>query len=211
MNQDTNQGCWNADYRHKGKMYGGFPRHIPSFPDGARVLELGCGDGKTLSALVHRGWDITAIDFSPMAISLAQAVVRHGAGATLVVADAREIPFCNRTFDAVVAIHLLGHSMARERMQIAREIHRVTRPGGQLFFSDFSTRDFRYGTGREAEPGTFMRGTGILTHYFFRDELTGLFSGFVPESFQQEEWMLRVRGSDHLRSEITMTFRRNES
>jgi ubiquinone/menaquinone biosynthesis C-methylase UbiE len=202
------QDCWDEDYRKKGRLYGGSPRELPAFPAGARVLEMGCGDGKTLSALVHRGLDITAIDFSPIAVTLARERTRQGSGVALAVADAREIPFRNRSFDAVVAIHVLGHSTAVGRGLIAREICRVIRPGGRIFFCDFSIRDFRSGSGTEKEPGTVVRGNGVLTHYFTEREVTDLFSGLVMESSKTEEWVLRVRGKDHLRSEIAALFRK---
>jgi ubiquinone/menaquinone biosynthesis C-methylase UbiE len=207
MNPDPDQDSWDADYRQKGRLYGGAPRKLPAFPPGARVLELGCGEGKTLSAQIHHGWNVTAIDFSPHAVRLARSTARGGGGAEYAIADARTVPFRDRTFDAVVAIHLLGHSTSDGREKIVHEIHRVTRPGGQVFFADFSTADFRYGTGTEVEHGSFVRGNGILTHYFTEQEIAILFSGFTTECIRREEWTLRVKGTQYLRSELTALFR----
>ena len=49
-------------------------------------------------------------------------------------------------------------------------------------FSGFLNRDFRYGQGNETEPGTFLRGNGIQTHYFTGQEVVDLFTGFCAES-----------------------------
>lgn len=203
------QETWDTDYRKKGRLYGGSPRELPVFPDGARVLELGCGDGKTLSAMVHSGWDVTAVDFSPHALSLARSAAQQGAGAGLAVADARALPFRDEVFDAVVAVHVLGHSMEADRIRIAEESVRVLLPGGTLFFADFSSRDFRCGTGRETEPGSFVRGNRVLTHYFSGPEVAALFSGCVAESLVQVDWVLRVRGKDYQRSEVVALFSKN--
>lgn len=206
-----NRDCWDADYRLKGSLYGGAPHPLPPLPAGARVLELGCGNGKSLSAMLHRGWLVTAIDFSPRAVLLAQAAAREGTGADVAVADVRAIPFRNRSFDAVIACHVLGHSEHSDRRRIAGECCRVIRPGGQLWFRDFSTRDFRAGTGRETEPGTWIRGNGILTHYFTESEVADVFSGLVAVSLREDGWALRVRGRDHQRSEIVAIFKKPPS
>ena len=209
MKRETGQDFWDADYRQKGRLYGGSPRQLPAFPAGTRVLELGCGDGKSLSAMIAHGWDVTAIDFSSRAIQLAREVAGKGTGAALAVADAGTLPFPARVFDAVVAIHILGHSDEEGRTRIAQEIFRVIRPGGWLWFACFSQQDFRYGNGMETEPGTYLRGNGIPNHYFTDEEVSGLFSGFVVESLQRVEWVLRVRGKEHPRSEIEAVFRKD--
>ena len=56
---------------------------------------------------------------------------------------------------------------------------RVLRPGGEVRFKAFSRADMRFGKGEEVEPGTFIRGAGVLTHYFSRGRGAGPFSGCV--------------------------------
>jgi MPBQ/MSBQ methyltransferase len=206
MMHDGNCACWDKDYRQKGSLYGGAPHPLPPLAAGARVLESGCGNGKSLAAMMHRGWIVTAIDFSPRAVQLARVATLQGSGADVAVADARAIPFQDRSFDAVSACHVLGHSESADRKRMAGECCRVIRPGGRLWFRDFSMRDFRAGTGRETEPGSRVRGNGILTHYFTEGETACLFFGLVPVSLETEDWTLRVRGTDHCRSEIVAVF-----
>jgi MPBQ/MSBQ methyltransferase len=47
--------AWETGYRTRGRIWGGSPGRIPPLPASGRVLELGCGDGKTLSFLVSSG------------------------------------------------------------------------------------------------------------------------------------------------------------
>jgi SAM-dependent methyltransferase len=47
--------AWETGYRTRGRIWGGSPGCIPPLPASGRVLELGCGDGKTLSFLVSSG------------------------------------------------------------------------------------------------------------------------------------------------------------
>ena len=169
-----NPDAWDEEYSRKGRLFGGAVFTLPDLLPGLAVLELGCGSGKTLSAMVHRGWKVTALDFSSRAVILSRDAA--GISADLVIGDARAVPFRAETFDAVFAHHILGHMNGAERETIGREIVRVIRPGGNLYFNDFSTGDFRFGKGCETEPGTFMRKNGICTHYFTIGEATDLFS-----------------------------------
>ncbi len=47
--------AWENGYRTRGRIWGGSPGHIPPLTAAGRVLELGCGDGKTLSFLLSSG------------------------------------------------------------------------------------------------------------------------------------------------------------
>jgi len=199
---------WEADYRFKGELYGGAPRSIPEFPYGATVLELGCGNGKTLSGLCRQHQSIVAIDYSPRAAHLARMKAYPEPGPEIAVADAQNTPFCDHTFDAITACHVLGHSMADSRIAIIDELMRLLRPGGLIWFCDFSIRDFRFGSGRQTEPGTFVRGNGIATHYFSEGEVRDLFSGFDTAFLRFDDWTLRVKGVDYPRSEISALFRK---
>ena len=60
---------WDSDYSTRGRLWGGGVRNLPDLPEGTRVLELGCGDGKTLSAM-PRSWRIAALDISLPALRL---------------------------------------------------------------------------------------------------------------------------------------------
>ncbi len=199
---------WEADYRTKGDLYGGTPRSIPDFPRGATVLELGCGNGKTLSGLCRQHQSIVAIDYSPRAAHLARMKAYPEPGPEIAVADAQHTPFCDHTFDAITACHVLGHGPVDSRIAIIDELMRLLRPVGLIWFCDFSNRDFRYGSGRQTEPGTFVRGNGIATHYFSESEVRDLFSGFETAFLRFDDWTLRVKGVDYPRSEISALFRK---
>jgi SAM-dependent methyltransferase len=116
------------------------------------------------------------------------------------------MPFCDGAFGAVFAFHVLGHLSAIDRARALQELCRVTGHLGQVHFRDFSVGDFRFGRGRETEPGTFLRGNGIRTHYFTQAEVTELFTGFRAESTGTCTWSMRVKGKEYTRSEITAVY-----
>lgn len=202
--------AWDMDYRSRGQLWGGAPTLLPpsllDMPAGSRVLEIGCGSGKTVSALMGRSCEIIGFDFSTKAVELSRrALGRYFAG-DAVVADACNIPFLNHTFRFIIASHVIGHVQKGERTTIAQEVERVLQPCGRLLVQEFSVDDMRNGTGKNVEDSTFVRGTGILTHYFTEIEVKTLFSSLVIESVRTKFWTMRVRGRDLRRAEIIAVF-----
>jgi ubiquinone/menaquinone biosynthesis C-methylase UbiE len=199
-------GGWEEDYSRRGILWSGVTDDLPELPLGSQVLELGCGNGKSLSAMIHRGWDVTAIDSSPRAVSLSRERCKGASSCEFIVADARFLPFKSNSFDTVFTIHILGHIDEHDRNLMPGKLAHSLKPGGILFFSDFSTDDFRFGSGFEKETATFQRGTGIFTHYFSRQEVIELFSGLTPVFIRIHQWPMRVRGKNLVRSEIKGVF-----
>lgn len=194
--------AWDRDYASRGRVWAGGVKDLPRLPACSRVLELGCGDGKTLAAMPC-GWEKVALDVSPQALLLAS---RAGTDASFILADASSLPLANERFDAVFVFHVAGHLLAKRRAALAREALRVLRPRGRLFFRDFSSFDMRAGKGEMVEPGTYLRKNGIITHFFDEDEAKGLFSGLMPEAVTTHRWRLQVRGEVMQRAEVQAVF-----
>ncbi|WP_281175437.1 class I SAM-dependent methyltransferase [Methanogenium cariaci] len=170
----------------------GRPPASRSFRRGSRVLETGCGNGKTLTTLCRNGCNATGCDIAASALGLARTAVP---AARLVQADVRSLPFPDATFDAVLAVHIAGALGEESRCRAAAEFRRVLVPGGMLFFREFSVSDFRCGKGNPVEKNSYLRGDGVMTHYFTHTEVSSL---FPEESWEGEiridRWEMRVRG-----------------
>jgi SAM-dependent methyltransferase len=202
----ADSGPWDKDYGRRGILWSGVIRDLPDLALHSRVLELGCGNGKTLFAMLQRGWDVTAIDFAPEAVMLCRGFVGSKSHGHVMIADALFPPFKYNSFDAVFALHVIGHMHEAERERVIIQLTHVLKPDGVIIFSDFSRDDFRFGKGNETEPATFRRGPGILTHYFTKNEVIDLFSTFTPVSILEHQWPMRVLGSALVRSEIQAIF-----
>lgn len=197
-------GVWERDYLQRGQLWGGAARGLPLLAQGSLVLELGCGNGKSCLSLSRQKISVVGLDISPSAVALCRLASEEEI--PLLVADARLLPFRDRSFDAVCAFHLVGHLSEEGRTTVAGEIVRVLRPGGKLYFRDFSVLDMRYGKGTEVEAGTFLRGDGISTHYFSEVEVGTLLSGLRSCALETCTWPLRVRGRNLTRAEIDAVF-----
>jgi len=207
--------AWNREYKQKGRIWRGAPAKLPDLPPGSRVLELGCGNGKTLAAMLKRPWRVAALDLSPLAVRLGRETATsfrdESSEAEFIAADVICLPFRDSTFDAVFAFHVIGHLRENERRRAAREAVRVLKAEGRLFFLEFGVEDMRAGKGKEVETNTFMRGGGVLTHYFSEEEVMRVFEMLRPISIRTEKRSTRIMGRDHVRAEVEAEFIKVES
>ncbi len=99
-----------------------------------RILELGCGTGALLATLSHHYPDseVEGVDLSPFLLGQARTALSQKDGATgLHHADAASFAG-DQPFDAVVAVHLLGHMpIAHARAVFTNAIANLA-PGGVL-------------------------------------------------------------------------------
>ena len=107
-----------------------------------RVLDLGCGDGTTAVPLARLGADVTGID---IARNLVEAGNKRAAQAGLKHLTFREGDACDlqgtadRSFD--VTISMFGAMFAPKPFDVAREMVRVTKPGGRIVMGNWIPND----------------------------------------------------------------------
>ncbi|MEI8330259.1 MAG: class I SAM-dependent methyltransferase [Methanomicrobiales archaeon] len=198
--------AWDKDYSQRGAIWSGSVSYLPPLPPGSRVLELGCGNGKSLAGMCSRSWDVTAIDFSSYAVRMCRPIFTNVPEGTLCVADARNLPFRSGLFDGVIAMHVLSHMHGSDRTRAALEVTRMLKKGGTFLFSGFSGEDFRSHKGAVVESGTTENAGGICTHFFNEDEVLSLFGVFTLQSVTTWRWSLRIRGVEFPRAEIQAIF-----
>jgi SAM-dependent methyltransferase len=98
---------WDTRYRERdGAMWSGRPNgrlvaEVAAVTPG-RALDLGCGEGADAIWLAQRGWTVTAIDISEVAICRArEASNPAGASVEWICGDALQTPFRAGSFDLV--------------------------------------------------------------------------------------------------------------
>jgi ubiquinone/menaquinone biosynthesis C-methylase UbiE len=107
-----------------------------------KVLDLGCGDGTTALPAAKLGAEVTGID---IARNLVEAGNRRAAEAGLMNCNFEEGDASNleqvedETFDLVVSI--FGAMFAPRPFDVAKEMVRVTRPGGRIVMGNWIPND----------------------------------------------------------------------
>jgi ubiquinone/menaquinone biosynthesis C-methylase UbiE len=107
-----------------------------------RVLDLGCGDGTTAVPLARSGAEVVGID---IARNLVEAGNRRAAEAGLNRLKFQEGDACNlegvddHSFDMTLSV--FGVMFAPRPFDVAREMVRVTRPGGRIVMGNWIPND----------------------------------------------------------------------
>ena len=113
-------------------------------PDGANVLELGCGRGVPGTRELARRHRVTGVDISAVQIELAR---HHVPEASFVHGDASELDIANGSLDAVVALFVFGHVPADEQRELIGRIALWLDEGG-LLLATFGAGE----AGEEVDP-----------------------------------------------------------
>jgi ubiquinone/menaquinone biosynthesis C-methylase UbiE len=116
---------------------------------GTRLLEVGCGAGAVLAVLGQEfpGVRLTGVDIEPKQLDFARGhLERSGVEATLLEADAYDLPFADESFDHVWMMWFLEH--IADPSAVLREARRVLVPSGRI-----TVIEVDYSTCR-AEPTT---------------------------------------------------------
>src|ERR1700675_3083769 len=107
-----------------------------------RVLDLGCGDGTTAVPLALLGADVVGID---IARNLVDAGNKRAAEAGLTLLKFQEGDACNLegvgddSFDLTLSV--FGAMFAPKPFDVAKEMVRVTKPGGRIVMGNWIPND----------------------------------------------------------------------
>ena len=109
---------------------------------GMKVLDLGCGDGTTAIPEAQHGAEVLGVD---IASNLVEAGNKRAAAAGLANCTFQEGDACSldgipdKSFDKVVSV--FGAMFAPKPFDVAKEMVRVTKPGGQIVMGNWIPGD----------------------------------------------------------------------
>ena len=105
------------------------------------LLEIGCGSGRDAAFLCTKGFEVTATDGSEAMLREAARLHPENADHLQFLRLPGNIPSRDGMLDGVYTIAVLMHFTQPDIASILKEIYRVLKPGGRLFFSVSLKRD----------------------------------------------------------------------
>ncbi len=153
---------WDERYSDgEGAMWSGRPNgrlvvEVVDLPAG-RALDVGCGEGADAIWLARRGWTVTAIDISEVAVSRArEAAELAGAAVEWLHGDALRTSFPARSFDLVSMQYPALPKAAGEAA--VRTLLETVRPGGLLLavFHDLNDDHREHMKSQGVDPADYV-------------------------------------------------------
>jgi len=149
------RSLWDARYEAKGALWGAEPNQflaeIAEVLEPGTALDLGCGQGRDLLWLASRGFEVTGLDLSPVAIEQAEAVAAElDLDASFESVDLTTWDPAGRVWDLVVLTYL--HLSHERRPVVHTAARRAVAPGGRLVVIAHHLDNFENGVGGPPVP-----------------------------------------------------------
>jgi SAM-dependent methyltransferase len=161
--------AWDERYAASDLVWSASPNQfvaaeLAALPPG-RALDVACGEGRNAVWLAERGWRVTAVDFSRVALEKGQAVQRrHPRAAELsvqwVLADALTFDAEQASYDLVVLAYL--QLTDEQRRDAVRRAFLALRPGGTFFLVAHDASNLTEGTGGPTDPAVLFTAEEVL-------------------------------------------------
>ncbi|MHC4842182.1 MAG: class I SAM-dependent methyltransferase [Planctomycetota bacterium] len=139
-----------------------------------RAIDLGCGAGNYAIYLASRDFDVTGIDFSPIAIKIAEENAQaRQVKCKFIVADViKDFPGFHEGFDFAYDWGLLHHILPEHRQKYVKNIYNILNPKGKFLSLCFSEKD----KGFEREGKYSKTDIGSTLYFSSENELRELFA-----------------------------------
>lgn len=164
---------WNQRYSGDEFFYGTEPNaflasQLHRFKPGQSVLAVADGEGRNGVWLARQGLDVTAVDFSPMAVEKAQRLAgQYGVNVRHELSDLFAWNWGESRFDAVVAI-FIQFVGPEQRRTLNDLMLRALKPGGLLILQGYRPKQLEYKTGGPSSE------ENLYTADTLREEFSGM-------------------------------------
>ena len=143
-----------------------------------KVLEIGVGNGKNINSILKQNpKSIAAIDISQEALSSCKLLFPN---LELIKSDITQTNFKDGEFDVILCYYILNNLLEKDRKKTIKEVYRILSSNGLVLFEDFMQGDHRQKSDstKTTEKNTIIRTSGLIQHFFTKEEAKRLFSAF---------------------------------
>ncbi len=115
---------------------------------GHHVLDLGCGTGTLaiMAKLAQPSAEVAGLDADPDMLKVAKyKSAQQNVPVHFDLGFTNKLPYPDDSFDRVLSSIMIHHLKTPDKIQTAREVYRVLKPGGQLHIIDFGKPVTWYG------------------------------------------------------------------
>ncbi len=120
-----------------------------------RALDIAAGEGRNAIWVAARGWTVTAVDFSPVAIEKARRLAaERGVDVEWVVADVVDYAPGTEVFDLAIVFYL--HLVASEMRKVLGRAAAALRRGGTLLIVGHDRANLTDGVGGPQDPAILL-------------------------------------------------------
>jgi|SRR5450631_106758 len=161
--------AWNQRYKDSDLVWSASPniwvRQLTEDLPAGTALDIAAGEGRNALWLAARGWQVSAVDFSTVALqrarTLAQERLGRNAGRlTTLEADLQTWAPQTRSYDLVLVVYL--HLPESQRSPVMAAAAEAVAPGGTLLVVGHDLENLSSGHGGPQDPAVLYRPADIV-------------------------------------------------
>ncbi|MFZ4713938.1 MAG: class I SAM-dependent methyltransferase [Bacteriovoracaceae bacterium] len=165
VRSDDSKQKWDKKFSSRSYIYGKSPAKFLAenyhyIPYGASVLDMGMGEGRNAVFLAQKGYKVTGIDISSVAVKKSLALAKEfGVQINTVVASLNKYKIPEGTFDAIICFYYVDRSLVDKMKSWLK-------PGGVIVYEAYTVDQ------KNADPN--LKGDDP-SYYLKKQELLHLF------------------------------------
>lgn len=167
---------WDQRYSRPAFIFGKSPAQFLAenyqyIPYEGAVLDMGMGEGRNAVFLAQKGYKVTGVDLSSVAVKKSYLLAQEfGVKIKGVVGSLKDYKILPNTFDAIICFYWVDRAMVEK-------IKTWLKPGGILIYEGFTLRE------RDRDP--VKRGDSSPDHFLKEQELIRLFPGMRVLKYEE--------------------------
>ncbi len=182
-NEDT-KTTWDMRYSKRSFIYGKSPakflaENYEFIPHASSVLDIGMGEGRNAVFLAQKGYKVTGIDISSVAIKKARILAKeYNISIQAIVASVEKYKFQPKSFDAIIVFYYVDRSLIEK-------IKSWLKPNGIIIYEAHTIKQ-RNKPGFKNDP---------IEYFLKEQELLTMFKGMKVLKYEEPEHGKEYRAS----------------
>ena len=162
--QKDEKSLWDQKYSNSSYVFGKTPAKFLAanyhyIAAGAHVLDMGMGEGRNAVFLAQKGYKVTGIDISSVAVRKARALSRElGVRIDTVVASMLDYKIPDATYDAIICFYYVERALHDKMLKWLK-------PGGVLIYEAHTDNETKV-KGQEHYSKKYLLRPGELLNLF---------------------------------------------
>ncbi|WP_052607432.1 bifunctional 2-polyprenyl-6-hydroxyphenol methylase/3-demethylubiquinol 3-O-methyltransferase UbiG [Bacteriovorax sp. BAL6_X] len=136
--QEKASNMWDKKFAQHDYIYGKSPAHFlaknyQQIPRGATVLDIGMGEGRNAVFLASKGYKVTGVDISSVAIDKSLRLARQaGVRIKTIHKSVDDLKIANNSLDAIICFYYVDR-------EVSEKLKKWLRPGGVIIYEGYTT------------------------------------------------------------------------
>ena len=180
---------WESNFTNKPEMFGLNPslsakKALKLFQEKkiSKIVEIGAGLGRDSIFFAKNSIHTTALDYSPSGIKVINQKTKKenlsNYSATKLYEVREKLPFEDSSVEACYSHMLYCMALTSNDLEkLNNEIQRILKPGGINIYTVRHTNDGDFKNGNHMGEDLYEN-DGFIVHYFSKEKITSLLSGF---------------------------------